>query len=59
MAWQVERLTPLGKCENANTLAHGGIIGGVGTFAKEKVLESILINLEKREKFFGVLRTLG
>ena len=28
-------------------------------FAKEKVLELILINLEKREKSFGVLRTLG
>ena len=30
---------------------------GVGTFAKEKVLELILINLEKREKAFGVLQT--
>jgi len=26
---------------------------------KEKVLELILINLEKREKYFSVLRTLG
>ena len=26
MAWQVEKLTPLGNvCENANTLAHGGV----------------------------------
>jgi hypothetical protein len=41
--------------ENANTLAHGG----VGTFGKEKVLELTLINLVKRERFFGVLRTLG
>jgi hypothetical protein len=31
----------------------------VGTFAKEKVLELILINLVKEERFFGVLRTLG
>ena len=33
-------------CENANTLALGG--GGVGTFAKEKLLELNWINLEKR-----------
>ena len=26
-------------------------LGGVGTFAKEKVLELILFNLEKREVF--------
>jgi hypothetical protein len=42
-------------CENANTYAHGG----VDTFAKEKVFELVLINLAKREMFFGVLRTLG
>ena len=41
--------------ENANTLA----LGGVGTFAKEKLLELNWINLEKRKKFFGVLRTIG
>ena len=40
--------------ENANTLA----LGGVGIFAKEKLLELNYINLEKRERFFGVLRTL-
>ena len=28
-------------------------------FAKEKVLKLIMFNLEKREKSFGVLRTLG
>ena len=31
-------------CENANTL----VLGGVGTFAKEKLLELNWINLEKR-----------
>jgi hypothetical protein len=41
-------------CENANTLA----LGGVGTFAKEKLLELNWINLEKRKKFFGVLQTM-
>jgi hypothetical protein len=34
-------------------------LGGVGTFAKEKVLELILINLVKGERFFDILRTLG
>jgi hypothetical protein len=34
-------------------------LDGVGTFAMEKVLELILINLVKGERFFGVLRTLG
>ena len=38
-------------CENANTLA----LGGVGTFANEKKLELLWINLEKRKRFFGVL----
>ena len=42
-------------CENANTL----LLGGVGTFAKEKLLELNWINLEKRERFFGILRTIG
>ena len=37
--------------ENANTLA----LGGVGTFAKEKKLELLWINLEKRKRFFDVL----
>ena len=32
-------------CENANTL----VLGGVGTFAKEKLLELNWINLEKRD----------
>ena len=41
--------------ENANTLA----LGGVGTFANEKKLELLWINLEKRKRFFGVLRTIG
>ena len=35
-------------CENANTHAHGG----VGTFAKEKLLELNWINLEKRKIFW-------
>ena len=38
-------------CENTNTL----VLGGVGTFAKEKLLELNWINLEKRG-FFGVLK---
>ena len=42
-------------CENADTLAPGG----VGRFAKENLLELNWINLEKRERFFGVLRTIG
>ena len=42
-------------CENANTLA----LGGVGTFAKEKKLELLWINLEKRKRVFGVLQTIG
>ena len=37
--------------ENANTLS----LGGVGTFAKDKLLKLNWINLEKRERFFGVL----
>ena len=41
-------------CENANTL----VLGGVGTFAKEKLLELNWINLEKRERFFSVLQTM-
>ena len=42
-------------CENANTLA----LGGVSTFAKEKLLGLNWINSEKRERFFGVLQTIG
>ena len=38
-------------CENGNTLALGD--------AKEKKLELLWINLEKRKRFFGVLRTIG
>jgi hypothetical protein len=34
-------------------------LDGVGTFAKEKLLELNWINLEKRKRFFGVLRTIG
>ena len=34
-------------------------LGGVGTFAKEKVLELKWINSEKRRRLFGVFRTLG
>ena len=41
--------------ENTNTLA----LGGVGTFAKEKKLELLWINLEKRKRFFGVLQTIA
>ena len=41
-------------CENANTLE----LGGVDTFAKEKLLELNWINLEKRESFFSVLQTM-
>ena len=41
-------------CENADTLA----LDGVGTFAKDKLLELNWINLEKRESFFGVLQTI-
>ena len=41
-------------CENANTL----VLGGVGTFAKEKLLELNWINLEKREMFFDGLQTM-
>ena len=38
-------------CENANTLA----LSGVGTFAKEKLLELNWINLEKIEVFWCTL----
>ena len=38
-------------CKNANALT----LGGIGTFAKEKLLELNWINLEKTERFFGVL----
>ena len=34
-------------------------LGGVGTFAKEKVLELMLIDLGKQETLFGVLQKLG
>jgi hypothetical protein len=34
------------------------MLGGVGTFAKEKLLELNGINLERRERLFSVLRTL-
>jgi hypothetical protein len=34
------------------------MLGGVGTFAKEKLLELNWINLERRERLFSVLRTL-
>ena len=37
----------------------GDPYSGVGTFAKEKVLELMLINLRKKERCFGVLRRLG
>ena len=36
------------NCENANTQAHSV----VGTFAKKKMLELMLINLGKQERFF-------
>ena len=35
------------NCENANTQTHGGTLGGVGTFTKEKKLELICINSVK------------
>ena len=41
------------------THAHGGSRGGVGTFAKEKELELMLINFGKQERSFGFLRKLG
>jgi hypothetical protein len=31
------------------------MLGGVGTFAKEKLLELNWINLERRERLFGIL----
>ena len=38
-------------CENANRHAWWCTLGGVGTFAKEKELELILINFGKQEGF--------
>ena len=35
-------------CENANTHTHGGTLGGVGTFTKEKKLELMRINSVKK-----------
>ena len=46
-------------CENANRHAWWCTLGGVVTFAKEKMLELMLINLGKKERGFGVLRALG
>ena len=45
-------------CENANRHAWWCTLGGVGTFAKEKMLELMLINFGNQERFFGVLRKL-
>ena len=39
-------------CENANRHAWWCTLGGVGTFAKEKVLELMLINLGEERKGF-------
>ena len=44
-------------CENANRHAWWCTLGGVGTFAKEKVLELMLINLwEKKLRADGPAR---
>ena len=61
MAWQVERLTPLKKMfvKGKHTCTRWFTLGGVGTFAKEAVLELMLINLVNLERLFCVLRTLG
>ena len=45
------------KCKHTGTWCCSR--GVVGTFAKEKELELMFINLGKQERLFGVLRRLG